>query len=78
MNITITNRLRDANVDIKSPQMVYKILRDGIIGKLSLKETGEDSVTLAQVQSQQKNVLKLFQSEYIVGKKYLKSIGINC
>jgi transposase len=68
MNITITNRLRDANVDIKSPQKVYKILRDGIIGELSLKETGEDSVTLAQVQSQQKNILKLFQSECIVEK----------
>ncbi|HJH31990.1 MAG TPA: IS1634 family transposase [Methanosarcinaceae archaeon] len=78
MNITITNRLKDANVDIKSTQKVYKILRDGIIGKLSLKETGEDSITLAQVQSQQKNVLKLFQSESIVRKKYLKSIGINC
>ncbi|MGP8320121.1 MAG: hypothetical protein ACT6FD_04945 [Methanosarcinaceae archaeon] len=76
MNITIANRLRDANVD-KSPQKVYKILRDGIIGKWSLKETGEDSVTLVQVQSQQKKVLKLFQSESIVEKKYLNSIGIN-
>jgi len=47
MNITITNCLRDANVDAKSPQKVYKILRDATIGKLSLKETGEDSVTLA-------------------------------
>ncbi|MGP8330599.1 MAG: hypothetical protein ACT6FF_09835, partial [Methanosarcinaceae archaeon] len=63
-------------VDIKSPQKVYKILRDGIIGKWSLKETGEDSVTLAQVQSQQKKILKLFQSESIV-KKYLNTIGIN-
>ena len=54
MNITITNRLRDANIDIKSPQKVYKILRDGIIGKLSLKETSGDSVTLAQVQSQRR------------------------
>jgi hypothetical protein len=51
MNITITNHLRDAKVDIKSPQKVYNILRDGIISELSLKETGEDFVTLAQVQS---------------------------
>ena len=77
MNVTITNRLRDANLDIKSTQMVYKILQDGIIGKLSLKKTGEDSVTLAQVQAQQKKILKLFQSKSIVEKKYLNSIGIN-
>lgn len=78
MNITITNHLRDAKVDIKSPQKVYNILRDGIIGELSLKEIGEDFVTLAQVQSHQKTILKLFQSECIVDKKYLNSIGINC
>jgi transposase len=48
MNITIINHLRDENVDTKSSQRVYKILRDSIIGELSLKETGEDSVTLAQ------------------------------
>lgn len=49
MNIIITNRFRDANVDTKNPQKVYEILRDGIICKLSLKETGEDSITLTQV-----------------------------
>ena len=78
MNITITNRFRDANVDTKNPQKVYEILRDSIIGKLSLKETGEDSVTLAQVQSPQKKILKLFQSECIVYKKYSNSSVINC
>ncbi|MGP8329303.1 MAG: IS1634 family transposase [Methanosarcinaceae archaeon] len=77
MNVTIANRLRNANVDIKSPQKVYKILRDGIIGKWSLKETGEDSVTLTQVQSQQKKILNLFQSESITEKIYLNLIGIN-
>lgn len=66
MNIIITNRLRDAKVDIKSTQKVCKILRNGIIGKLFMKETNENFVTLAQVQSQQKKILKLFQSESIV------------
>lgn len=77
MNITVTNRLRDANVDTKNPQKVCEILRDGIIGKLSLKETGEDSVTLAQVQSPQKKILKLFQSECSVYKKYSNQCEIN-
>ena len=77
LNISVTNRLRDANIDIKSSQKTYDILRDGLIGKLSLKSTGEESMNLMQLQSQQKIILELFQCEGIVEKKYLKSIGVN-
>ena len=63
--------------DIRSSQKTYDILRDGIIGKMSLKSTGEESMNLMQLQSQQKIILELFQCEDIVEKNYLKSIGVN-
>ena len=77
LNITVTNRLREANIDIRSSQKTYDILRGGIIGKMSLKSTGEESLNLMQLQSQQKMILELFQCEGIVEKNYLKSIGIS-
>jgi len=77
LNITVTNRLREANIDIRSSQKTYEILRDGIIGKMSLKSTGEESLNLMQLQSQQKKILELFQCEGIAEKNYLKSIGVN-
>jgi len=77
LNITVTNRLREANIDIRSSQKTYDILRDGIIGKMSLKNTGEESLNLMQLQSQQKMILELFHCEGIVEKRYLKSIGVN-
>ena len=77
LNITVTNRLREANIDLRSSQKTYDILRDGIIGKISLKSTDEESLNLMQLQSQQKIILELFQCEGIVEKNYLKSIGVN-
>lgn len=77
LNITVTNRLCEANIDIRSSQKTYEILRDGIIGKMSLKSTGEESLNLMQLQSQQKKILELFQCEGILEKNYLKSIGVN-
>lgn len=77
LNITVTNRLREANIDIKSSQKTYNILRDGIIGKMSFKSTGEESLNLMQLQSRQKMILELFQCECIVDKNYLKSLGIS-
>ena len=77
LNISVTNRLREANIDIKSSQKTYDILREGIIGKMSLKSTGEESLNLMQLQSQQKMILELLQCEGIVEKNYLKSIGIS-
>ena len=77
MNITITNRLRDENIDIKSPQKVYDVLRDGIIGKILIKSTADESLKLIKLQSQQKKILKLFKSECIVQDNYLETVGIN-
>jgi transposase len=77
LNISITNRLREANIDIKSSQKTYEILRDGIIGKMSLKNTDEESLNLMQLQSQQKKILEVFHCEGMVDKNYLKSIGVN-
>jgi transposase len=77
LNVTVTNHLREANTDIKSSHKIYEILRDGIIGKMSLKSTGDESLNLMQLQSQQKMILELFQCDGLVDKKYLKSYGIN-
>ena len=77
MNITITNRLRDENINIKSAQKVYDALRDGIIGKISIKSTADESLKLIKLQSQQKKILKLFKSECIVQDNYLETMGIN-
>lgn len=77
LNITVTNRLREANIDIRSSQKIYEILRDGIIGKMSVKSTGEESLNLMQLQSQQKMILELFQCEGIMDENYLKSIGVS-
>jgi len=77
LNITVTNRLREANIDFRSSQKTYEILRSGIIGKMSLKSTGEESLNLIQLQSQQKMVLELFQCEGMVGINYLNSIGVS-
>ena len=78
MNITIANRLRGANINIKSPQKVYDILRDGIISKMSIKSTDNESLKLIQLQTPQKKILELFKSECIVQENYLKTIGVNC
>ncbi|MCX9074554.1 MAG: IS1634 family transposase [Candidatus Methanoperedens sp.] len=77
LNITVTNRLRETKIDIKSSQKTHEILRDGIVGKISLKSTNEESLNLMQLQSQQKMILELFQCEGIVEKNYLRSIGIS-
>jgi transposase len=77
LNITVTNRLREANIDVKSSKKTYEILRDGIVGKMSLKSTGEESLNLMQLQLQQKKILELFQCEGIVEKNYLKSLGVS-
>jgi transposase len=77
LNITVTNRLREANIEIRSSQKTYEILRNGIIGKMSLKSTCEESLNLMQLKSQQKMILELFQCEVIVEQNYLKAIGVN-
>ena len=69
--------LTEANIDIKSSHKTYEIIRDGIIGEMSFKSTGEESLNLMQLQSQQKMILELFQCECIVEENYLKSIGIS-
>ncbi|MEA1999640.1 MAG: IS1634 family transposase [Euryarchaeota archaeon] len=76
LDITIANRLKEADISVKSPQKVYEVFKDGIIGKITIKSTGDEFLKLRSTQSQQKSILKLFQSENVVRKGYLKSIGI--
>ncbi|NOQ55566.1 MAG: IS1634 family transposase [Nanohaloarchaea archaeon] len=77
LNITITDQLKKIELDIKSSQKVYSTLQDGIIGKITIQNTGFESLKLIKLKSQQKKIVELFQCETIIDKKYLKSIGIN-
>nr|QNO45947.1 hypothetical protein DMJHIOCL_00026 [Methanosarcinales archaeon ANME-2c ERB4] len=61
---------------MKSTQNVYDTLKDGLIGNITTKSTGDEFFKLMSPRSQQKAILELFQSENIVGKGYVKSIGI--
>ena len=76
LDITIANRLKEADIGVRSPQKVYEVLKDGIIGKITMKGTGDEFLKLMSPQSQQKAILELFQSENVVRRGYLKSMGI--
>jgi transposase len=76
LDITIANRLKEMDIGIKSPQEVYEVLKDGIIGKITMKSTGDEFFKLMSPQSRQKAILELFQSENVIGRGYLKSMGI--
>lgn len=76
LDITIANCLKGADIGVKSPQRVYEVLKDGIIGKITVKSTGDEFLKLMSLQSQQKAILELFRSENVVRREYLKSMGI--
>jgi transposase len=76
LDITIANRLKEMDIGVRSPQKVYEELKDGIIGKITMKSTGDEFLKLMSLQSRQKAILELFQSENVVRRGYLKSIGI--
>jgi transposase len=76
LDITIANRLKEMDIGVRSPQKVYEVLKDGIIGKITMKSTGDEFLKLMSLQSRQKAILELFQSENVVRRGYLKSIGI--
>lgn len=76
LDITIANRLKEMDIGVKSPQKVYDVLKHGIIGKITMKSTGDEFLKLMSPQSQQKAILELFQSENVVKREYLKSMGI--
>jgi len=76
LDITIANRLKEMDIGVKSPQKVYEMLKDGIIGKITMKSTGDEFLKLMSLQSQQKAILELFRSKNVVRRGYLKSLGI--
>ncbi|MEA2004109.1 MAG: IS1634 family transposase [archaeon] len=76
LDITIANRLKEVDIGVRSTQKVYEVLKDGIIGKITMKSTGDEFFKLMSPQSQQKAILELFQSENVVRRGYLKSMGI--
>ena len=76
LDITIANRLKEVDIGVRSPQKVYEVLKDGVIGKITIKSTGDEFLKLMSIQSQQKAILELFRSENVVRRDYLKSMGI--
>ena len=76
MDITIANRLKEVDIGVRSPQKVYEVLKDGIIGKITMKSTGDEFLKLISTKSQQKSILELFQSENVVRRGDLKSMGV--
>jgi transposase len=76
LDITIANRLKEVDIGVRSPQKVYEVLKDGIVGKITMKSTGDEFLKLMSIQSQQKAILELFRSENVVGRGSLKSMGI--
>ena len=64
------------NIEVRSPQKVYEVLKDGIIEKIIMKRTGDEFLKLISPQPQQKAILELFQSENVVRRGYLKSMEI--
>jgi transposase len=76
LDITIANRLKEVDIGVRSPQKVYEVLKDGIIGKITMESTGDEFLKLMSLQSQQKAILELFRSENVVRRGYLKSMGI--
>jgi transposase len=76
LDIAIANRLKEVDIGVRSPQKVYEVLKNGIIGKITIKSTGDEFLKLMTLQSQQKAILELFRSENVVRRDYLKSMGI--
>jgi len=76
LDITIANRLKEVDIGVRSTQKVYEVLKDGIIGKITVECTGDEFLKLMSPQSQQKAILELFQCENVVRRGYLKSMGI--
>ncbi|MCD6197951.1 MAG: IS1634 family transposase [Deltaproteobacteria bacterium] len=76
LDITIANRLKEVDIGVRSPQKVYEVLKEGIIGKITIESRGDEFFKLITLQSQQKAILELFRSENVVRREYLKSMGI--
>jgi transposase len=76
LDLTITNRLRQKPIEgIGSVEKVLRILRGCEVGKLSVKGSDCTGLKLMPLTDEQKNVLKLFDCNYIVRGEFLKSIG---
>ena len=65
------------DIGTRSPQKVYDVLKDGIIGKIAMKSTGDEFLKLISPQSQQKAILELFQNENVVRGDIQNRLGLN-
>ncbi len=77
LDITIANRLRESDICVKSPQNVYEILRRGRIGKIKAYNEGKEMLKLVRPKAEEIQVLNLFESKYLTGRKHLESMNIH-
>ena len=75
LDVTVTNRLRESPIeDVGSVRGVYKLLERGRIGELKVRGTERSVMKLVTPRAKEKEVLRLFGCEYIVGRKHLRSM----
>ena len=61
INIGIIDRVKKGQYRLIDP-----IFKDWVTGKITIKSTGDEFLKLISLQSQQKAILELFQSENVV------------
>ncbi len=77
LDVTVTNRLRQEPIEgIGSVDKVHSILKRCEVGKLSVKGSDCSGLKLMPLTDEQKNILKLFDCNYIVRGEFLNSLGI--
>ena len=77
LDVTITNRLREAPVDdVSSVRKVYSTLGRCEVAKLGVRGTKCEGKKLMHVTDVQKSIMELFNCKYLRESEYLKSIGI--
>ena len=77
LDVTVTNKLRENRIEgVSSVNKVYRALERCEIGKLGMKGEKSRILKLTSMTSMQKNIMKIFDCEYLGMSNYLKSIGV--
>lgn len=77
LNMTITNKLREHKMEeMRSVRKAYRTLRRCRIGRLRISGTKHAPTKIVTPKPPEKELLKLFECEYLTGRRYLSSIGI--
>jgi len=64
LNVTIANRLRKKDIDIKSPQKVHEMFKRGIVGEIDMCKNNKTILKLVRPNYEEIEILKLFGNEH--------------